>query len=695
MRRLSRRNLLAGTGTAALVAVAGCTGGDSEDPDGDPEDPEREGETRWQEDLDVPESLVSAFAFVYSNGEDELIVGAGEQFASGGDIVGSFDNTLASADIESRAQFGPDASGETPPVVVLVGDFELESDTDGTTNGSFTVHEIDGDGGAPESDLADRGETLATNGDVLLVGDRDRVTATLDSHQGDQEPYLATAATARTILNELWGADAVIVSNSDTPFLEGDGLEQLDDVESLPTPVGYAVEEAQDTVQWQFAAGTTDERVAEDLKTVAGAFSSLDPAAFDHRVTGGILLIEAAKTFDRPREGTPPIGHPRFETYDEQTGEVLLRLEGGRSVPVENVTIEIDGEPYEGNWARGAEELGGGSQLAIDAGAIEPGDSLTITHKGEDGTSGSTGPGSLLTLLPVEFSYDPAELTATVTYRDGPPLPGERTDIRASEDAGLAESSQVDPLPDGLTKGDTIRIDDIDPGTRLFVVYERTDGETTVIGSDEVQPPGTFTLDLDDGMVTVVRVGGTTDGTDRLDEGHQPDGEPLPAERYEVRIDGVPAETQWTDQGETIEPGDTLTVGDIAAGSEVSVVWVGETTQYKLAARRVPPDITVAVSYDPAEQRLTLVHDGGESVEADALTVLVGHDEERTVSWDGDTVAEGDELTVEAVPEQSFVLLQFQGDHIFEPIPVPELTNTEGNEIVVGEGSEEPSVEDS
>ena len=704
MKRLSRRTLLAGTGTAALVAVAGCTGGDSEDPDSDLENPESEEETRWRADLDVPESLVSALAFVYSNGEEELIVGAGEQFASGGNVVVSFDDTMASADVESRVQFGPDTSGETPPVVVLAGEFELEPDADGTANGSFTIHEIDSDGRPPETDLADRGETLATNGEILLVGDHDSVTATLDSHQSDKEPYLATDATARTILNELWAADAVIISSSDTPFLEAFDSEQLDGVESLPTPVGYALEEAQDTVQWQFAAGTTDERVAGDLAAVAGSFSNTDPAAFDHRVADGILVVEAARTFtppdERPPEEAPSLGLPRFETYDESAREILLRFERGESVPVENVTIEIDGEPYEGDWARGAETVGRGSQIAIDADAIEPGDGLTVTYEGGDGTSSSTGTGSLLRHLPVEFGYDPAELAATLTYRDGPPLPGGQTDIRASEDAGPEESPQVDPLPDGLTKGDTVTLDNIDLGTRLFVVYERTDGETVPLALDRARPPGRFTIEFDGGTVTVARRadvtdGTATDGTDRPDDGQsgeatdgtdRPDGEPLPAERYEVRIDGVPAETQWTDQGGTIEPGDTLAVGDIAAGSEATVVWVGETTEYELAARRVPPEVTVVASYDPAEQRLRLVHDGGESVDADALTALVrpGGEEERTVSWEGDTVAEGDELTVEEVPERSIVFLQFEGNPIFEPVVVPELADEDGDEVVIG-----------
>jgi hypothetical protein len=470
MKRLSRRTLLAGTGTAALVAVAGCIGGD--DGDEDPDDPGSEEETRWREDLDLPESVVSALGFVYDHG-DELILGVGNLFASGGDVVDSFEDTLASADIESRAQFGPDTSGETVPVTVLVGEFELEPDAEGTSHGSFTVHEVDGSDDESSGSAVDESETLATNGEVLLLGEHDRVTATLDSHESDQEPYLATEPTARAILNELWAADVVVVSSDSGP-LPGEYGEDID-VESIPTPVGYAFDQAQDTVQWQLAAGTADESAAGNLETLGSALSGIDPAEFEARVTDDILVVEAAQTTTPPGEGErdiPSLGSPQFETYDEQTGEILLRFTLGESVPVENVTVEIEGEPYEGDWARGAETVGEDAQIALDADAVEPGDELTITYESEDGTSTSTDRDQLLRFLPVEFSYDFEERTATFTYADGPPLPGERTEVLASADGGPEEGEQVDPLSEGLTNGDSITVGDVDPGTTLFVVYE-------------------------------------------------------------------------------------------------------------------------------------------------------------------------------------------------------------------------------
>jgi hypothetical protein len=517
------------------------------------------------------------------------------------------------------------------------------------------------------------------------------VTATLDSHESDQEPYLATEPTARAILNELWATGAVLVSSDSEPLL-GEYGEDID-VESIPTPVGYALDQAQDTVQWQLAAGTADESAAGNLETLGSALSGIDPGEFEARVTDEILVVEAARTVtppdDSPPEGPPSLGVPRFDTYDESTGEVLLRFERGESVPVDSVTIEIEGEPYEGDWARGAETVGGGSQIAIDADAIEPGDHLRLAYERED--SASTGERQILRFLPFEFSYDPDAGTVTLTYVDGPPLSGERTDLRTGEDP-LENGEQVRALSGGLTKGDTLTVDAVEPGTTLLVAYERTDGEAVPLTGHTARPPGRFSLENNDGQLVVTRPsyrggedgngGDESDGSEG-DAVQPPEQEPLPADRYEVRIDGEPTETQWTDEGETIDPGDTLVAGEIQAGSVASVVWVGETAEFELVRHRVPPNITVVVSYDEDEQQLRLVHDGGESVDADALSVVLGSGEERRVrSWDGDTVSPGDELTVGEVGQEEVVRLQFQGGDIFRPIFAGILV--ERDEIVLG-----------
>ena len=700
MTRLSRRDLLAGTGTVALAGVAGCLGGNGDDdPDSGPADPGSEAETNWRDDLDLPESLVSALAYVYQHG-DNLVLGTGRLLRGEDDgLGGPYGDALASASVESLLQYGAATTGDAPAVSVWVGEFELDPDLSVSNRNGFAVHEIDAPDKQDASGMLPDGDiVVATDGGVLVAGKRDQVIAALDSHEAGEEPYLLANDRFRTVLNELAVADGVAVTNDAEVLFEEFG--QSVDLASLPTPLGYALEQGQDTVQWQFAAGTTDESVAGELAAVGSSLSGLDREAFDHRVADDILVVEAARTVtppdDSPPEGSPSLGVPRFDTYDESTGEVLLRFERGESVPVDSVTIEIEGEPYEGDWARGAETVGGGSRIAIDADAIEPGDRLRLAYEREDG-SASTGERQILRFLPFEFSYDPDAGTATLTYVDGPPLSGERTDLRTGEDP-LENGEQVRALSGGLTKGDTLTVDAVEPGATLLVAYERTDGETIPLTGHTARPPGEFSLENNDGQLVVTRPSyrggedgsesdgsGESDGSDGSegDAVRPPEQEPLPAARYEVRIDGEPTETQWTDEGETIDPGDTLVAGEIQAGSVASVVWVGETAEFELVRRRVPPNITVVVSYDEDEQQLRLVHDGGESVDADALSVVVGSEEERRVrSWDGDTVSPGDELTVASVEQQEIVRLQFQGEDIFRPLFGGELA--ERDEIVLG-----------
>jgi hypothetical protein len=70
--RLSRRDLLAGTGTVTLAAVAGCPGDSDDDPGSDPDDPQSTDED-WRDELDLPESLVSALAYVYQHGNSLVL----------------------------------------------------------------------------------------------------------------------------------------------------------------------------------------------------------------------------------------------------------------------------------------------------------------------------------------------------------------------------------------------------------------------------------------------------------------------------------------------------------------------------------------------------------------------------------------------------------------------------------------------
>jgi hypothetical protein len=698
MTRLSRRNLLAGTGTAVLAGVAGCLGGDSDsddtDPDSGPGDPQSEGE-RWQSALDVSESLAAALGYVYRHG-DHMALGTGRLF--GGDESGPggpYGDSLSSASVDSHLQYRLDPTFDTLPVGVWVGEFELDPDLAVTNQGRFRLHELDAPDEQDVSEIPDGGVVVATDGEVLLTGGRDRVTATIDSHRADEVPYLSANSAFRAVLDELVGADGVVVADNTGALLRGDELDESVDPASLPTPLGYAIEEGQDTVQWQFAAGTTDESVAEDLKRVGGSLTELDWEAFDHRVTDDVLVVEAARAVTSPDEGPggAPLGVPEFETYNAETGEILLRFDRGESVSVGNVTLEFEGEPYEGNWARGAETVGAGSQIAVDADAVEPGDSLRVVLESEDGATASASEEGFLELLPFAFSYDAEARSVTLTYLDGPPLPGGRTDLRTGEDP-LAAGEQVRALPDGLRPGDTISLESVDPGTGLIVVYERTDGETIPITAHRARPPGNFSLENNGGQLLVTRpsyrggeggaVGEGSDGADGAGEGatQPPEQEPLPAEHYEVRVDGDPTETQWTDEGETIDPGDTLAVGPIQAGSVASVVWVDETAAFELDSRRMPPGLGVALSYDETAQQLTLVHNGGESVDADALSVVVESEEQRVRSWDGDTVSPGDKLGVGDVGPEAVVRLQFQGDDIFEPIFVGELAET--HEVILG-----------
>lgn len=681
----SRRTVLAGLGTTTLAAIAGCTGrlsGDSDEPTE---------ETGWQDDLSLPDSLVTALGYVYSHDDGDspfVTIFDMDGWSSAGSL-GPLDS-LAMVDPEWNLLFGPASElPEWTPVAVFTGEFEPAG---GTERGEFTLQEVDVEderlGLIPDEAFPDDEGVVATDGEVAVVGSRDQVTTTLDTHADGEEPYLAGDEATRRLVGELGTGEQTILATDSEPLLEE---MREDDVEigALPEPVGLRFEQSQDVAEVAVAAGTTDEAVVDELELLAAEFYGLD-AEFEHRSTDRFVIVEGAEALDRPSESALRVEmHVSFDAYDETAGEVLFHVQTGETVPVADLTIEIADERYERDWARGAEELDDGSRIAIDADAIEPGDRLTVSREYEDGTASSTR--TALSGLPFELDYDPDALTATLQYTEGPPLPAERTELRVVEGYGDLpmgvhdddpEEGRVVSLSDDLAQGESRTVEDVEPGHLLAVVYERTDGETLALTQRVARPPGQFSTGVEDGTLLVTRGGSGP--------------ETLSADRYEVRIDGEPTDRQWTDRGGSIEPGETLEAGEVGAGERVTVLWVGERTEHELHSTVVPPDIRLVATYDEDEDGVRLVHDGGESVDADLLTVTFGLEgfDERTISWDGDTVSTGDELLVEP-DDASFLIIQVRDELAFEPVLVPDLR--EDGEMVleprelVSPGEESPS----
>jgi len=678
MTRLSRRALLAGLGATTLT-LAGCTSSDddatesdseengTEDGNENPADDETpEGEDTSDEEnseqespernLEVPSSLEAALGFVHiPESWDGAILGLSrpdrsrERPATGtGRLFLTDDSTLDWVVTVGRPEAFVSGVVAAGSLAVTEGD---QVSASGTQNG-FDLYETE-EGFGDESEMTH----LATDGEFLVAGTPEWVETALSNHAEGVSPLASRDGVGAVV-------EALGVDNDRLTVAIGSELidEEFSDdgfsFSTVPAMFGVSNTRTDETVEYTVAtwypepAGDTER--AEFTELVQSEFDFDDEP--EQRHDGRLLRIQHSQPYVPPEERPEYPGHLIFTGYDSEADVLLFEFRDGDPVPAEDLEIEIGDEPYEGDWARGQEELGEGSVVSIAADAIEPGDNLTVSYDSGEGYSGASTT-SVLTHLPVRFRYDPGERRGTIEYVDGPPLPGERLTL------ALGESRTESPWEGQVTAGDSAVIEDVPIGTTATLEYERSDGEQARVGYGAFRPPGRveFAYDAPARELTI----SYPDHEGDPEEPHRFEPiprEPLPADEYEIRIDGEPADTQLGEAGETFEPSEAMTLTDIPIGAEVALVWVGEDGRTEqVAGTYTHPEVSFA--FERRDDGAVVVrHDGGMPVDADKLAIETVGPEERTVSWDGtDTVTEGDQLAIEDVEEGALLLIRYDG----------------------------------
>lgn len=679
MTRPSRRQVLAGAGIALSLTAAGCleetedseaepTDNESDSAGGDDESTGAEQTTDWRETVDIPDELVAGLSYLYEPEESAVtaltIVDTAEV---GGWAVpdGDFEQLFEEEPpLDWAMMFALDDAETTYSPSVLVGDIEVEEDVDGTEYGSFTVYE--------STDGSDE-MVLAIDEDIVLVGERDSVETVIDRHDEGVEPYIAQREDVRETLDAITLGHHTSLAEREQVLEDIDSEsvgEDIDDVDvepdDFPALFASSMTEDDDEIRWQMAGRyeePVDEATAEDFETIAvDVFGfAAEPEEIDRRTDGKLVVVDIVESYIPPEDQPETPGIPRFDGYDEDNDELLFRFASGDHIPVEYFDIEIADEPYEGDWARGHDTIGEDTVIGFDADAIEPGDTFTLRYDNPDVRASGASSTSILNYLPFELSYDPDEETAELTYVEGPPLPADQLAIELSDDREDDEP-ETRQLSTNISRGDTVTLENVPLESRLVVVYERSDGDSVSLTHHQADPPGQFTFEYDGEQetLTVTYPEDEQSTPPRGGVGVDVETEPdvLDADRYEVRIDGEPAADQWSDVGERIEPGDELAVSGVPVGVEAAVVWLGEDETVELRTHTVVPDATF--EFDFENETLTIRHETGQVIDADALTVEIHGKEEQTKGWDTtDTVQVGDELTLTDVDEHATVIVRY------------------------------------
>ena len=705
----SRRELLAGAGSALLAGSAGClgfeVGGNSELERPSDDDTEHgEPEPAWELPAELPDGLAKALTFVFPS---EL-----EADSVSDELQSSFDDEPDAEEPEDRIQFhlfdrrtgapntelgilrdefidedervhnetdiawelqlssGLFSQGATGVSTVWVGDIVMDAETATAEYAGFRLY--------PEQD-----RQFATDGEVALLGDEKWVLETIAAVKAGEKPYAASyPRVAETLLELPDGVDATLFDNSE--HIAGN-FGWTDEIVAVPETMVISIGDVQETdivnrrtydvICWY--SEPPDEPTVEWFVDWAGELGYEEPGTVEPTVAEPILQVTASYPFI-PEENRPEIPNPPVLVgYDEQQEEVLFGFTEGDTVETRQLSVAIEDEPYDGDWARGQETIAAGDVIAVDADAIEPGDSLALRYQIPEFEIEEESSYRVLDELPFEYFYDPDTEEITIIYGNGPPLPGDR--LSGGEFMNI-EDDLADGIDGALTEGDSVTLTEIPFGATAELRYERSDEQTRSLGYFPADPPGAFTFDREDERLTITystdeRIHGSPvvfdfEPVEEIGTGatestvgvyHAPVA--LDADRYEIRVDGEPAPRQWTDHTETIEEGESLVLEGVAFGEEVSIVWLDAADEpHEVDDHTVLPHVEFEAEYHEESEAMTIRHAEGETV-AGELAILVDAEQERdrTTDWPGLVVEPGDSILITDVPMGSTVEVSLLG----------------------------------
>lgn len=675
MKRSSRRAVLTASGMALTMSIAGCLEEESDTDDSGDEDDSRD--EALEDMLELSSDLDSALAYVYDPDgpvsinlhHDPQTV---EQMATADDELLSV--LEDSSEIEWHLMLeGVDESDE-PPSTIWTGSFELTDDVDGTEYDEFTL--VD----AP--DETNDSLAFATDGTVGLTGTESHLESVLSAHTDGEQPYLATREDIVSVLNTVTTESGGIVVEGELIEKElSDELDESDDLaaEQLPDVLGFQQEQQEDEdIEWTFVGWYEDgaAEYTDSFATLIEYLYALEMEDGEASTDDELVVVNKTESYVPPEERPDPPGIPQYDGYDAETDEVLFKFTDGDEFDVEQFEIKIDEETLDVDWTRGNETISEGTVIGIPWDAIEPGDSMTVSFETPDGR-GSHGIGSEVHLnFPIDVHIEPETDTATVSYHDGPPLSRDRLSIEVYDDQGPQhdDPTRTVDVTDRFEPGDTKQVEDVDFDYVIRVVYERSDGETVDIGGARLTPPGEFEISFDTDQetatVTYPEVG--------YQDGHRatevPNKETLQAENYEIRLNGDPTETQFTESGDAIEPGEELTVSGVEIGDQLSIHWVGDGGPDTILSAVSTPSVSFEYSYDESAETLTIEHGGGDTIDMDRIVFEGYIDDGEQVREPMEEISEfepGETITLEEIDIEAFIYIVFDGRsldnvHVFE-----------------------------
>lgn len=371
-----------------------------------------------------------------------------------------------------------------------------------------------------------------------------------------------------------------------------------------------------------------------------------------------VVFIEA--TIDVPpernREAAPDASI--VMESDVNAGTVEIRHTGGEPVPAEKLELWVNGELADPQPADEFDEFTSGDSLTVDTGPLA---SVYLRWIDEEENEYYDYVDSVVGSDAFEVAHDPAAETVELTYTAEADADSDRLELvhrkqirtdgkREIERTKLTE--EVDALGGTLSTGDSLVVEgvgmrdtvtlDLDIPPKPAGVY----GPETSLVEFHVRPP-------------------------RLHVSRRPEEAPVveyhdetsrDAEEFRILVDGAEADTQLADEHDTLDRGDAVQLDAVDFGSEIVIEWVTGDEPVVVETELIRPHLHLGTTYDAETGTVTVEHLDGETVEADALEVLVGGEVPRTQPEDQhDRFGPEDTVTVPADPFER-VVVRWRGE---------------------------------
>ncbi len=635
-----RRTLLKTTGTALLLGTAGCVTGGSNDS----ETPTADGDSAIPNDLrsvleTIPASVVA----------DESRIIVAKQDATNDLPMAQYDGMGFSTGESTLSWIVTVNQRSRQRLTVATGDIATDqfSDTNHIEDqGSYSLYRINNKVVAVSPTMVVAHPDKETVGTVLSATDEDSETGLLEGYPSIERS-----------LGKLDGYKSV-------RFMPGTNL-----------PDDFPV--AEDDLN-RVAVGT--QRLNESTVRTKGVFVMSDNVTLDEEKqtslkdsltssvptdTSSSFTFEenmAIVAFDRTQHAPPPEDTPRLGRgeYNESANRMEISLRGVGSMSVDNLTLKVDGEPYDpAIWADGKDELSASDTIYIEEDALEPQLQVTLSYEGEDHSGGTST--RLLHRLEFEEAYDMEARELTLTYQHGLELDGDKvyvgltTENRAEPRAGPPDEQMERTLQpwsgETVSSGTSATIQNVDPGQVIRVGWEGTDHQSQIYSTDAPLPAHVDFEQKGEGVT--VRLFPRSD-------------ESINTDLFEVRVDGDPVDKTFSTSGDGKQKPLSLTLTEPEPSSTVAV-YLGDT---QIRETTVLPDAELSMDFEG--EGLTLSHDGGDPLDPDKMKLAVmerRHDEISLSEKVSGQFTDGDTVSLD-IANASRVVVEYD-DEMFENFERP------------------------